>query len=43
MRFRFHTLLVVLAFGPACLYMLWLLVQLAAAMGAIIEPYPRQY
>ena len=43
LRFRLRTLLVVLALAPACLYVLWLLLQLGAAMSSIIEPYPRQY
>ena len=43
MRYRLRTLLIVLAIAPACLYVLWLLLQLAAAIGAIVEPHPRQH
>jgi hypothetical protein len=43
LRYKLRTLLFVLALGPLCLYVVWLLLQLAFAINAIVEPYPRQY
>ena len=40
MRYRFRTLLILMALGPPLLFVFWLLLQLAFALNFILEPYP---
>jgi hypothetical protein len=41
MRYRLRTLLILTCLGPAILFALWLLLQLAVEVGRMVEPLPR--